>query len=56
MEAHAYPLLLAFGENSTLPEPAAALAAALPRLRDTAALAEAVQGVTLNLMCQLGGI
>lgn len=56
-ETHAYPLLLMFGEGlPTGPEPGAALAAALPGLRDAAGLAAAVEGVTLNLLCQLGGL
>lgn len=47
-EAHAFPLLLIFGEGlPAAPEPAAALAAALPGLRDAAALAAATQVVRI---------
>ena len=56
-EQHAYPLLLMFGEGCPAPpEPAAALVAALPGLRDIAELTEALQRLALNLLCQLGGL
>eukprot|EP00208_Stichococcus_sp_RCC1054_P004877 CAMPEP_0206144824 /NCGR_PEP_ID=MMETSP1473-20131121/25491_1 /ASSEMBLY_ACC=CAM_ASM_001109 /TAXON_ID=1461547 /ORGANISM="Stichococcus sp, Strain RCC1054" /LENGTH=291 /DNA_ID=CAMNT_0053540797 /DNA_START=375 /DNA_END=1246 /DNA_ORIENTATION=- len=56
-EEQAYPLLLMFGEGCPKPpEPAAALVAALPALRDVVDLADALQRLALNLLCQLGGL